>query len=236
MLKQRNNFTEECEVDNTRISLGSEPRGNSAPICTFGFLSQQLGSFPPYPTSRDASCEGFLPAHLCASNMQLRPLWTASALALPTITRAFEAFSAAGQNNLPTSPVLLQQPIRSVSNMTRGAVISLSHGGGPLPLLGDPGHKEIIRSLKTRVPEILKLNAEERPKAIVIVTAHWSEKNPTISNGKKHKLYYDYGGFPSETYKLKYEAPGSPEVAKEVGDALAKAGLKPKYDEDRGEH
>jgi aromatic ring-opening dioxygenase catalytic subunit (LigB family) len=104
-----------------------------------------------------------------------------------------------------------------------------------MPILGDPGHKDIIRSLKTRVPDILKLNnLEERPRAIVIVTAHWSEKNPTISNGKKHKLYYDYGGFPPESYKLKYDAPGSPEVAKEVGEVFAKAGLKPEYDEDRG--
>ena len=62
-----------------------------------------------------------------------------------------------------------------------------------MPVLGDAGHKEIIASLRQRVPDVLKLNTEERPRAIVIVTAHWSEKNPTISNGKKHKLYYDYG-------------------------------------------
>lgn len=103
-----------------------------------------------------------------------------------------------------------------------------------MPVLGDPGHKEIVRSLKTRVPEILKLNTEEQPKAIIIVTAHWSERNPTISSAKKHSLYYDYGGFPPESYKLKYDAPGSPEIAKEIGDALAKAGLKPEYDENRG--
>jgi hypothetical protein len=42
------------------------------------------------------------------------------------------------------------------TNMTRGAVISLSHGGGPMPVLGDPGHADIVKSLKTRVPEILR--------------------------------------------------------------------------------
>jgi aromatic ring-opening dioxygenase catalytic subunit (LigB family) len=72
------------------------------------------------------------------------------------------------------------------------------------------------------------------PRASVIVTAHWSERNPTISNGKEHKLYYDYGGFPPESYKLKYDAPGSPEIAKEVGEAIAKVGLKPEYDDERG--
>lgn len=160
--------------------------------------------------------------------MRLGRSWVATAL--PIVTKAFEAFPGAELK----SPVFQQQPVRFLSNMTRGAVISLSHGGGPMPVLGDPGHKDIVRSLKKRVPEILRLSGEDRPRAIVVVTAHWSETHPTISNGKKHKLYYDYGGFPPESYKLKYDAPGSPEVAKEVGDALFKAGLKPKYDEDRG--
>ena len=104
-----------------------------------------------------------------------------------------------------------------------------------MPVMGDPEHKEIIHSLKTRVPEILRLNTpEEAPRAIVLVTAHWSERNPTISNAEKHKLYYDYGGFPPETYKLKYDAPGSPSVAKEVFDALVAVGLKPENDPERG--
>lgn len=168
-----------------------------------------------------------VPADVLA--MQLRRFWVASSL---TNVRAFEAFP--GQNIIAQSPNFEQQPVRFASNMTRGAVISLSHGGGPMPVLGDPGHKEIVRSLKTRVPEILKLNTEEQPKAIIIVTAHWSERNPTISSAKKHSLYYDYGGFPPESYKLKYDAPGSPEIAKEIGDALVKVGLKPEYDENRG--
>jgi Catalytic LigB subunit of aromatic ring-opening dioxygenase len=138
--------------------------------------------------------------------------------------------------NFPTS--LPQLPFRFVSNMTtagpKGAVISLSHGGGPMPVLGDPGHKDIVDSLKTKVPEILRLNTPEAPKAIVVVTAHWSERVPTISNGKKHRLYYDYYGFPPESYKLKYDAPGSPEVAQEVYTALKEAGLKPEFDEERG--
>lgn len=98
----------------------------------------------------------------------------------------------------------------------------------------DTYHKDIVRSLKTRVPKLLRLNTPEAPRAIIMVTAHWSETNPTISNARKHKLYYDYGGFPPETYKLKYDAPGSPEIAKEVFNALQKVGLKPKNDEERG--
>lgn len=119
--------------------------------------------------------------------------------------------------------------------MTRAGVIALSHGGGPMPLLGDPGHAEIVRSLKERVPKILKLDSEtEKPRAIVLVTAHWSERNPTISSGETHKLYYDYGGFPPETYKLKYPARGSPTVAQEVYSAMRDEGLSPELDPERG--
>ena len=118
--------------------------------------------------------------------------------------------------------------------MTKGAVISLSHGGGPMPLLDDPMHKDIIRSLKERVPKILRLGTSEAPRAIIVVTAHWSERHPTISNARKHDLYYDYYGFPPETYNIKYPATGSPDVAKEVFEALKNEGFTPEMDEDRG--
>ncbi|KAL6399091.1 hypothetical protein AUP68_17633 [Ilyonectria robusta] len=121
------------------------------------------------------------------------------------------------------------------SNMTTvGPVIALSHGGGPMPVLGDPGHKSIISSLKNRVPKLLKLGTPEQPRAIVVVTAHWSTDKPTISSGASHKLYYDYYGFPRESYALKYPAPGHPELARELRDALAGEGVASVLDDERG--
>lgn len=96
-------------------------------------------------------------------------------------------------------------------------------------------HKDIVYSLTQRVPKILKLGTPDAPRAIVLVTAHWSESRPTISSGKKHSLLYDYGGFPAAAYKLKYDAPGSPDVAEEVRKAFAKEGLDPATDSHRGE-
>ncbi|PQE29171.1 extradiol ring-cleavage dioxygenase protein [Rutstroemia sp. NJR-2017a BBW] len=120
-------------------------------------------------------------------------------------------------------------------------VISVCHGGGPMPVLNDPDHRELIQSMRTKVPEILGLrpsgsnaSAPNLPKAIVLVTAHWSESIPHISSAAHHDLLYDYGGFPPESYQLKYPAPGSPEVAKEVFDLLDGAGMKPVLDEKRG--
>ncbi|KAG0650234.1 Extradiol ring-cleavage dioxygenase [Hyphodiscus hymeniophilus] len=100
--------------------------------------------------------------------------------------------------------------------------------------MGDPEHKNLIKSMSERVPSILHLGTPDAPRAIVLVTAHWIGRKPLISNGKKHKLYYDYGGFPPEMYKLKYDAPGSPDVAKEVYDLLEGAGFSPEMDEQRG--
>ena len=128
-----------------------------------------------------------------------------------------------------------QFPISSYSgNMTRLApVISLSHGGGPMPLLGDPSHAAITKSLKTKVPKILKLGTSEAPKAIVLVTAHWSTSKVTVSSGSKHELLYDYYGFPPESYKIKHDAPGSPEVAEQVAQALKEAGIECEKDAKR---
>ncbi|KAH7128823.1 Extradiol ring-cleavage dioxygenase, class III enzyme, subunit B [Dendryphion nanum] len=121
------------------------------------------------------------------------------------------------------------------SNMTRLApVISISHGGGPMPVLGDPSQAEIAKSLRTRVPKILKLGTPEQPRAIILVTAHWSTDVVTISSGAKHELLYDYYGFPPEAYQLKYDAPGSPEVADLIEGKLKEAGILCKKDSKRG--
>ncbi|CEJ82358.1 hypothetical protein VHEMI02427 [[Torrubiella] hemipterigena] len=114
--------------------------------------------------------------------------------------------------------------------MTLAPVIALSHGGGPMPLLGDPNHATITASLQQRVPKILGLNTPSQPAAIVMVTAHWTTDQPTISNGSSHDLLYDYRGFPPESYELKYPAPGEPEVAAKIAAAFAEQGLSPKLD------
>lgn len=108
------------------------------------------------------------------------------------------------------------------------------HFQGPMPVLNDPAHTDIVRSLSQRVPKLLGIGTDRAPRAIVLVTAHWSTDKPTISSGKRHSLLYDYGGFPPEAYKLRYDAPGSPEVAEDVRRALEAEGLEPELDPKRG--
>ncbi|KAE8867295.1 hypothetical protein PTNB73_05389 [Pyrenophora teres f. teres] len=113
-------------------------------------------------------------------------------------------------------------------------VISLSHGGGPMPVLGDPSHASITKSLQTKVPQILKLGSPDAPRAIVVITAHWSTDKVRVSSGAKHELLYDYYGFPEESYQIRHDAPGSPEVAGMVKEVLGEAGIECVEDEVRG--
>ena len=61
----------------------------------------------------------------------------------------------------------------------------ISHGGGPLPLLGDPRHDEMLACLRGIASEI------PRPDAIVVVSAHWEEQAPTITAAHHPPLIYD---------------------------------------------
>ncbi|EFC45345.1 predicted protein, partial [Naegleria gruberi] len=112
----------------------------------------------------------------------------------------------------------------------RAPSLFVCHGGGPLPVLGDKSHSSLIEFFTTKAQQIFT----PKPKAIVMVTAHWEESQPFISSGAKHDLLYDYYGFPSESYKIQYKASGSPQVAQQVADLLRKAGFSPEMDSKRG--
>lgn len=107
-------------------------------------------------------------------------------------------------------------------------VLYIPHGGGPLPIMGDPGHDEMVSYLSALEAEI------GRPKAIVVVSAHWESPTPTITAGANPDLYFDYYGFPPETYELEYPALGSPELAQQIADGLRAAGLEAQLDTERG--
>jgi aromatic ring-opening dioxygenase catalytic subunit (LigB family) len=73
-----------------------------------------------------------------------------------------------------------------------------------------------------------------RPKAVLVISAHWEEDRPTVTAGAAPELIYDYYGFPEHTYKLSYPAPGSPALAARVRDLLAGAGIDSGADAARG--
>lgn len=76
------------------------------------------------------------------------------------------------------------------------------------------------------------LNA--RPKAVLVISAHWETERPTLTTAETPSLLFDYYGFPEHTYRLTYPAPGAPDVARDVGELLAAAGFQPAFDAARG--
>ncbi len=107
-------------------------------------------------------------------------------------------------------------------------ILFLSHGGGPLPLLGDAGHREMVECLQSITSDIPK------PSSILIVSAHWEEAFPTITSSPTPSLIYDYYGFPEASYHIEYPCPGNPDLAKKLYKTLEQHGFTPNLNEQRG--
>lgn len=72
------------------------------------------------------------------------------------------------------------------------------------------------------------------PKAILAVSAHWERTPPATGTEHTRDLVYDFSGFPRALYELEYAAPGAPELAAEVRDALEGQGIGTGRDPERG--
>ena len=122
--------------------------------------------------------------------------------------------------------------VRTVSNANgharRAQVVYFSHGGGPMPILGDPGHQAMIDFMK-HLPGRL-----HRPDAILVISAHWEESVPTLLGSANPPMLYDYFGFPREAYTITYPAPGHPALAARIADLLRAAGIGAGIDAERG--
>jgi 4,5-DOPA dioxygenase extradiol len=107
-------------------------------------------------------------------------------------------------------------------------IVYFSHGGGPLPILGDPGHKAMVEFM-TRLPSQLN-----RPDFILVISAHWEESEATLLGAQNPPMFYDYYGFPADAYKITYPAPGSPELANRIAGLLEENAIPARIDPQRG--
>ena len=100
----------------------------------------------------------------------------------------------------------------------------LSHGAPTLPLTNTPA-RAFLQELGGLLP---------RPKAILVISAHWETTVPTVSAVERNDAIHDFGGFPRALYELQYPAEGAPLVAAQVSELLRASGMVCKTDHRRG--
>lgn len=73
-----------------------------------------------------------------------------------------------------------------------------------------------------------------KPKAIVLVSAHFETDGPVVVADPAPGMIYDFGGFSPELNAMVYRAPGDQELAMRVAHMLADAGLPVRVAQKRG--
>jgi len=86
---------------------------------------------------------------------------------------------------------------------------------GAPPLLDDAGWVAELRAWAGALP---------RPRAILVLSAHWEARPVTLGATRTVPLIYDFFGFPERHYRQTYPAPGAPELAARVRALLAPHG------------
>ncbi len=113
----------------------------------------------------------------------------------------------------------------SAAAIVPGRMPAIYLGHGAPPLVDDPLWVTQLEGWARALP---------RPRAILMVSAHWEAAPLTIGATRDGvPLIYDFGGFAERYYHARYPAPGSPDLAARIGGLLA--GSEPVADQpDRG--
>lgn len=103
------------------------------------------------------------------------------------------------------TPAPAAQPLKAGTSAPEMPVLFLAHGS---PQLLDDARwvAELGRWAK----------ALPRPRAVLMLSAHWEQRPVTLGATRTVPLFYDFYGFPQRYYDVKYPAPGAPEQATRV--------------------
>src|SRR5215469_11379739 len=122
-----------------------------------------------------------------------------------------------GQGVAPTA----HQPWRTANLLPS---LFISPGSPNLPLIEAPA-RTFLEGLGASL---------ERPRAIVVASAHWEPERPAVNAVARNGTIHDFYGFPPPLYRLTYPAPGDPALAARVQALLQSAGFAADLDPERG--
>ena len=88
------------------------------------------------------------------------------------------------------------------------------------------GAPDVVRQPGATLELWKRLGAElPRPRAILVVSAHWTTRGPQVSSAPQPETIHDFGGFPPDLYARQYPAPGAPALAERVVALMEAASL-----------
>ena len=108
--------------------------------------------------------------------------------------------------------------------MTKMPVLFVGHGS-PMNAIEDKHFTCGWEKLADRIP---------RPKAILVISAHWTTPGTKVTDSLKPRQIYDMYGFPRELYEVVYEPAGAPEIAQWVPNLTPQAEIDNSWGLDHG--
>ena len=108
----------------------------------------------------------------------------------------------------------------------------LSHGGGPWPYM-EGGMRSRFDKLEA---SLLAIRREwgDGVRAVLMISGHWETAEFAVSSAARPGMVFDYYGFPEHLYRIRYDAPGSPDLALRVRAMLEAGGFACASDPERG--
>ena len=110
------------------------------------------------------------------------------------------------------------EALKSLKKTARMPVLFLGHGS-PMNAIEDNEYRRSWQALGAefgvQYPE---------PQLILCISAHWLTRGYWLTGMAHPKTIHDFGGFPQALFAEQYPAPGAPQAAEEISQALSQPG------------
>lgn len=104
--------------------------------------------------------------------------------------------------------------LTALQKSERMPVLFLGHGS-PMNAIEDNEYRRQWQALGAQFEE-----RRPRPQLILCISAHWLTTGWHLTAMPKPRTIHDFGGFPQELFEQQYPAPGAPDVARAISEAI----------------